>query len=118
MTLSTPTSVCIPLNSQRTSSQRTALWRSGRTASVSISNWLDHSTRQQHQYSDPEHDSVDSKRRKSPCPHPMHKPGDHSQSYEKGNYKSDCKHDPFMAIHSHWRVIRLVMIRHHHLHKI
>src|SRR5262245_19908592 len=32
--LSTPTRVCIPLNSQRTSSHRTQLWRSGRMICV------------------------------------------------------------------------------------
>ena len=39
-TLITPTRVCIPLNSQRTSSQRTQLCRSGRIGSVSIENQI------------------------------------------------------------------------------
>jgi len=33
--LSTPTNVCMPLNSQRTSSHKTQLWRSGKIDSVS-----------------------------------------------------------------------------------
>jgi hypothetical protein len=76
-------SVCIPLNSQRTSSQRTALCRSGRITSASIVKRSHHPARQKYQYSDTEHDPVESKRRKSPCAYPMHKPGDHCQCHEK-----------------------------------
>src|SRR4029077_16613840 len=118
MTLSTPTSVCIPLNSQRTSSQITALCRSGRIKSASMTNCSDHSAHQQYQYSDAEYDSVKSKRDKSSCSHPMHKHANTSQRYEKGNHKSNRQNDPFMAIHCEWHEVHFVTRGHHRLHEI
>ena len=83
MTLSTPTNVCIPLISQRTSSHSTALCKSGSMTSLSIGNQSHQPAHQQSEQCDPEHNSINRKRHKTPLAHPMHKPGHNAEGYKK-----------------------------------
>src|SRR4029077_4876020 len=117
ITLSTPTSVCMPLTSQRTSSQMTALCRSGRMTLDSILT-SHHSTHQQGQQTETEHNPVDRKWHKSPVANPIHEPCDDRKRDEKGNNKSNCDHDPLVRSDRERRNLRFVMVWHHALQKI
>src|SRR5438874_7926503 len=97
--LSTPTSVFMPLNSQRTSSHRTQLCRSGRIASVDsiASNRAAHQQDDQH---DSQCDPINGEWRKPPRPDPAHEPGDYYQRDKERNDKTNREHDPLMRVDS------------------
>src|SRR5436190_758063 len=101
MTLSTPTRVFMPLNSQRTSSHNTQLCRSGKIDSVgsivrSRSNRTAHQQNNQH---DSQRNSVNRERREPALTHPIHKPRDHRPCDKKRNDESDCENNPAMRVH-------------------
>src|SRR4051794_29401023 len=108
----------MPLSSQRTSSQMTALCRSGSMTFGSILGDPHLSTHQKHQQSETEHNPVNRKRHKSPRANPVDEPGDDRNCDKKRNDKSNCKYDPLMWSDCERRNLRSVMVRYHALQKI
>src|ERR1700730_6655401 len=109
MTLRTPTSVFIPLNSQRTSSQSTQLCRSGRIASVgSIDCRSKRAAHQKNNKDDSQRDPINRERRKSSRANPVHEPGNNSERDNKRNDKHDRENNLLIGIDRERRDISFV----------
>src|SRR5581483_5982381 len=109
MTLSTPTSVFIPLNSQRTSSQSTQLCRSGRINSVgSIPVLSNRMSQEQNDQNNPQGDPINRKRDKASRADPVHEPRDHRKRDDKGDHESYREDDPSVRVNGQRRKIAFV----------
>src|SRR5207248_1468851 len=107
ITLSTPTTVFMPFNSQRTPSHTTQLYRSEKNASPHsiVSN---RTAQQQDDQNDSQRDPVNCEGRESSRPHPAHEPRNHHERDDERNNESDREDDPLMRVDGERRKIAFV----------